>query len=205
MSRIADDISDGWEFPGQSFPNGLRSAFDNLAKWAQYAKPGNWPDADMLPWGSLTPHPGWGRPRQSRLTQDEVRTQFTLWAVARSPLILGGNLTALDDFTRSLLSNREIIAVNQKATVSEEIAGDPAATGVLRVWSAATHAGEPAGYLAVFNLQPSALTRDIAWPGALAAQDHAAFDIWNQRRIDAAKVLHVDLPPHTCALFRIER
>src|ERR1035441_5966710 len=46
---------------------------------------------DMLPWGWLGPHPGWGEARQSLLTHDEQRTEFTLWAIARSPLILGAN------------------------------------------------------------------------------------------------------------------
>ena len=205
MWRIADDIWDGWTFPGQRFPNGLLSAFDNLAKWAAYAKPGNWPDADMLPWGSLTPHPGWGRPRQSRLTPDEVRTQFTLWAISRSPLILGGNLTQLDDFTRSLLANRDVIAINQNAAGSQEVTGDPADASRLRVWFATASGKQPAHYVAVFNLQEASLSRDIPWPASLAGRDHAAFDIWNQRRLPVAKLLHVDLPPHACALFRVER
>src|ERR1035438_4039202 len=138
MWRIADDIWDGWDFPGQQFPNGILSAFDNLAKWARFAKPGNWPDADMLPWGSLTPHPGWGSPRLSRITQDEERTQFTLWAVSRSPLILGTNLTKLDDFTGLLLTNREVIAIDQTAVTSAEIPGDPADSARLRVRSVTT-------------------------------------------------------------------
>jgi alpha-galactosidase len=70
--RISNDIWDGWRFPyknpKEDFPAGVISAFDNLAKWAPFVKPGNWPDADMLPFGSLTPHPGWGEPRTSRLT-----------------------------------------------------------------------------------------------------------------------------------------
>jgi hypothetical protein len=205
MWRIADDIWDGWAFPGQQFPNGLLSAFDNLAKWAKYAKADNWPDADMLPWGSLTPHPGWGTPRQSRLTQDETRSQFTLWAMARSPLILGANLTKLDEFTRSLITNKDVIAVNQTATASDEIAGAPQDAARIRVWSATVGGASPARYLAVFNLQESAVRKDMPWPAALAGQNHAVFDIWNQRHIAAAGVLHVDLPPHGCALFRLER
>jgi hypothetical protein len=203
MWRIADDIWDGWAFPAQQFPNGLLSAFDNLAKWAKYAKPGNWPDADMLPWGSLTPHPGWGSARQSRLTPDEQRTQFTLWAMARSPLILGSNLTELDDFTRRLMTNKEVIAINQTAIASEEIAGSPEDAARMRVWSSTVSGARPT-YLAVFNLQDAALRKDIPWPAALAGQDHAVFDIWNQRHIAAAKLMHVDLPPHACALFRVE-
>jgi hypothetical protein len=204
MWRIADDIWDGWAFPGQSFPNGLLSAFDNLARWAKYAKPGNWPDADMLPWGPLTPHPGWGKERQSRLTQDEQRTQFTLWAMARSPLILGSNLTGLDEFTRSLITNKDVIAINQTAIASEELAGNPEDAARLRIWSATTGGSARPAYLAVFNLQDSALRKDIPWPAALAGQNLAVFDIWNRRHMAAAKLLHVDLPPHGCALFRVE-
>ena len=63
----------------------------------------------MLPEGALTPHPGWGEPRMSRYTQDEQSTEFTLWAISRSPLILGTNLTKLDDFTRSLITNKEVL------------------------------------------------------------------------------------------------
>jgi len=205
MWRIADDIWDGWDFPGQRFPNGLLSAFDNLAKWAQYARPGKWPDADMLPWGSLTPHPGWGSPRQSRLTPDEQRTQFALWAVARSPMILGGNLTKLDDFTRSLVGNRQVIAINQTAVASEEISGDPADRAKFRVWTATGPGDHPARYVAVFNLQASELQKDLPWPAALAGGSHAAFEIWNQRQIPAAKLLHVDVPPHGSAVFRLDR
>ena len=204
MWRIADDIWDGWDFPGQQFPNGILSAFDNLAKWAKFAKPGNWPDADMLPWGSLTPHPGWGPPRQSRITQDEERTQFTLWAISRSPLILGADLTKLDDFTHSLITNREVIAIDQTAVSSAELPGDSADSARLRVWSATTGGAQPKRHLAVFNLQESKLQKDIAWPASFAGSAHAAYEIWTQRNVPSATTLHVELPPHGCALFRVE-
>ena len=204
MWRIADDIWDGWEFPGRRFPNGLLSAFDNLAKWAKYAKPGNWPDADMLPWGALEPHPGWGEPRNSRLTPDEQRTQFTLWAISRSPMILGANLTKLDDFTKSLLTDKDVIAINQAAVDSEEIAGKPEDAAHLRIWVATAGGARPIRYVAVFNLQDSLLRRDIPWPAALAGREHAAYDLWNRRPVAAAPVLHVELPAHGCGLFRIE-
>jgi hypothetical protein len=205
MWRIADDIWDGWDFHALQFPNGIVSAFDNLAKWAKFAKPGNWPDADMLPWGSLTPHPGWGQPRQSRITQDEERTQFTLWAISRSPLILGANLTKLDDFTRSLITNKEVIAIDQTTSSSGEIPGDRADSAHLRIWSAATGGPRPKRYLAVFNLQETALQRDITWPDSLAGRAHAVYEIWGQRSVPSATALHVELPPHGCALFRVER
>ena len=205
MWCIADDIWDGWDFHAGQFPSGIVSAFDNLAKWAKFAKPGNLPDADMLPWGSLPPHPGWGPPRQSRITGDEQRTQFALWAISRSPLILGANLTKLDDFTRSLITNKEVIAIDQTAVSSAEIAGDPADSARMRVWSAATGGPRPTRYVAVFNLQESALQRDVAWPSSLAGSAHAVYEIWSRRNVPSATVLHVELPAHGCALFRIER
>jgi len=211
MWRIADDIWDGWAFPGQTFPNGLLSAFDNLAKWAKYAKPGNWPDADMLPWGSLTPHPGWGPPRQSRLTHDEVRTQFALWAMARSPLILGADLTRLDDFTRSLLTNKEVIAINQAATASQEIPGSPEDAARMRVWTAEaagralTWPGPHAAWLAVFNLQDSEVQKEIPWPATLAGRKSQIVDIWNGGLVVPSETVHVKLPPHGCALYRVEK
>jgi hypothetical protein len=205
MWRIADDIWDGWDFHVAQFPNGILSAFDNLAKWAKFAKPGNWPDADMLPWGSLTPHPGWGPPRQSRISEEEERTQFTLWAISRSPLILGANLTKLDEFTRSLLASKEIIAIDQTAVSSAEIPGDPADSARVRIWSAATGGRQAKRYLAVFNLQGTALQRDLAWPDTLAGGAHAVYEVWGRRDVPSATALHVELPPHGCAVFRVER
>src|SRR5208283_5037288 len=120
-----DDHWDGWTFTHKQgdggFPFGVRDEFDLLAKWFTYAREGNWPDADMLPWGWLGPHPGWGEARQSRLTHDEQQTEFTLWAIARSPLILGANLTRLDDFTRSLITNQDILFMNQTITYSRQV------------------------------------------------------------------------------------
>ena len=205
MWRIADDIWDGWDFPGKQFPNGILSAFDNLAKWAKFAKPGNWPDADIFLGGSLTPHPGWGSPRASHITQDEKRTQFALWAISRSPLILGANLTNLDEFTRSLITNKEVIAIDQTAVSSSQIAGDPTDSKRLRVWLAATGGAQPQRYLAVFNLQETPVERDLAWPSSLAGNAHAAHEIWNQRDVPSGSTLRVELPPHGCAIFRIER
>jgi hypothetical protein len=96
MWRIANDVWDGWDLAHRhsddDFPNGVRPFFDLLPAWNRWSGQGRWPDADMLPIGSLRPHPGWGEPRQSRLTPDEARTLFSLWAIARSPLILGANL-----------------------------------------------------------------------------------------------------------------
>ena len=208
--RISDDHWDVWSAehkPGAGeFPFGLRDAFDRLAEWAPYRKPGAWPDEDMLPEGSLTPHPGWGDPRQSRYTQEEQRTEFTLWAISRSPLILGANLTKLDDFTRSLITNKEVLDINQRAQESGQglmpLKDSQADSFPERYWYARVGSRH---YLAVFNLQDKETASDLPWMVFhLTSKQHAAYDVWNQKKILAARALHVVLAPHGCALYRVD-
>ena len=213
MWRISDDHWDVWSAthkPGENeFPFGLRDAFDRLAEWAPYVKPGSWPDEDMLPEGALTPHPGWGDPRQSQYTQDEQRAEFTLWAISRSPLILGANLTKLDDFTRSLITNKEVLEINQKSVESGQglmpLKDGKSDSFPQRYWYARTGGMHPHQYLAVFNLQDQATASNLPWMVFhLTDKPHKVFDIWNQKRIPTTKTLHVELAAHGCALFRVE-
>jgi hypothetical protein len=207
MWRITNDHWDVWapqHKPGQGeFPFGLKGEFDRIAEWAPYAGPGHWPDPDMLPWGWLGPHPGLGKPRQSRETHDEQRTEFTLWSMSRSPLILGANLTRLDPFTRSLITNREVLGINQKSTASGPAqipAGVP-----WRAWWARTAGPKPATYLAVFNLRDQAAAWNVPWTDFhLSGAKHAVYDVWNRKNVPPAAALHVNLPAHGCALFRVE-
>lgn len=209
MWRITDDHWDRWSVAGKTgeFPFGLSEEFDRIAAWAPYVKPESWPDPDMLPEGALTPHPGWGEPRQSRYTQDEQRTEFTLWAISRSPLIFGGNLTKLDDFTQKLMTNKEVLEINQKG-----IAGGPAMMPMndgqplpWRAWYARTAGPSPKTYLAVFNLKDDAFKSDLPWIDFhLSDKPHAVYDVWNEKHVPSAKSLHVDISPHGCALFRVE-
>jgi len=166
----------------------------------------------MLPEGSLTPHPGNGEARQSRYTRDEQRTEFTLWAMARAPLIFGGNLTKLDDFSRSLLTNRDLLEIDQRSVKSGP-ARMPMNDGYplpWRAWYAQTGGAQTGGthpqtYLAVFNVSDDAGKWDVAWLSFhLADTPHAVYDIWNQKHIPSAEALHVEIPAHGCALFRVE-
>jgi hypothetical protein len=99
----------------------------------------------MLPLGVLE----LGR-RKTRFTAEEQQTLLTLWCIARSPLIMGGDLRKLDDFTLSLLTNDEVLAVNQHSVGSRELFRNDGQA----VWSAESH--RQGTYLAAFNL------RDIA-------------------------------------------
>jgi alpha-galactosidase len=209
MWRIANDVWDGWTFthrhPEEDFPNGLRPIFDYLGSWAAYAGPGHWPDADMLPFGSLTPSPGWGEPRQSRLTEEEERSALTLWSIARSPLILGGNLTRLDSFTRSLITNRRVLEVNQTARSSRPLTGLPASLQDVRIWLASVPwRGGDALVIAVFNLKETPQPVRAQWTElGIAAGAHRMRDLWSGR-LATGTGLDLTLPPHGCAIYRLE-
>ncbi len=212
MWRITDDHWDGWKFShsgASEFPVGLSDEFDRIAKWAPYVKPGAWPDPDMLPEGYLGPHPGWGDPRQSRYSHEEQRSEFTLWAISRSPLIIGANLTKLDDFTRSLMTNEEVLDLNQNAIESGPgilpMRNGKTDTFPERFWYAHTGGVHGKYYLAVFNIEDHPTSSTLPWQiFHLSDKPHAVYDVWNQKHRLKARALKVDLPPHGCALFRVE-
>ena len=208
--RISDDHWDVWSHvpePGKGeFPMGTLQAFDRLAAWQPYVKPGSWPDEDMLPIGSLTPHPGWGEPRESRFTQDEARTEFTLWAITRSPLILGANLTKLDAFTRGLITNKEVTRINQRAWHSEELKKLPPGFENVRVWEADEEAfTNPPVYLALFNLDDKPVTLHAALQEfEMVPRNGILRNLWDHSQSAHSGMLDVTLPPHGSALYLVE-
>ncbi len=103
--RISDDFWDNW---GALYPQ-----FQRLHDWTPFRGPGHFPDADMLPLGKIGAGSNDLQGRESGFTDDEQYTLMTLWSIARSPLIHGGDMTQMDAFTLSLMTNDEVIAVNQ--------------------------------------------------------------------------------------------
>ena len=201
--RISDDVWDRWERPeSEKFPQGVKNQFAVIASWVPYVKPGNWPDADMLPLGTLGPVPGWGKPRKTRLTQDEQRTLMTLWAISRSPLFVGANLTEMDDETASLLTNKDIVAIDQSAKSSREMSRE----GDKVEWTATLEDGSLA--LAVFNLgeTPLELTSNLSGSSARSHQALRLRDVWEAKDLGSAdQTVTKTVPPHGCVLYRMTR
>ena len=208
MWRISNDIWDGWDFPynpqTDGYPSGVDTAFDNLAKWNPFVRPGAWPDADMLPFGMLMPHPGMGEPRKTRLSPEEQRSQFTLWAIARSPLILGANLTQLDAFTRRLITNRDIIAINQEAWESHPVADLAPGMEHIRVWEAsAGPRAKPTRYFALFNLDGTPDDVTVTWRQLGIGGNHSALELWSRAKSPAGRSLRANLQAHGTAVYEI--
>jgi hypothetical protein len=114
--------------------------FGRLHRWEPYRIKGSWPDADMLPFGIIQFN------RKTNFTQDEQRLCFSLWSIARSPLILGADMTKLDDWTLKLLTNKEVIEINQNSENNRQLSQK----GDLFVW-AADVPGSKDKYVALFN------------------------------------------------------
>ena len=206
MWRISDDIWDYWANPNNgAYPRSLSSQFATAAAWAQYAKPGNWPDADMLPLGELRPVPGDGRPRSTRLTPAEQQTMLTLWAMARSPLILGANLTLLDDATYKLLTNPDLIRIDQTATRSGQVLHD----GDMIVWTADLPADSPDGSIALafFNTGERQVVLDSSFEAYnLEAATYHIKDVWTGKTLNKVKsVESLSIEPHACVLWLLKK
>jgi alpha-galactosidase len=205
--RISDDFWDVWSKPATDtalFPQTVVRQAKVLAAWEPHVGPGHWADADMLPIGYLGPHPGWGVPRVSRLTFDEQRTVLTLWSIARSPLILGANVLQMDSFTESLLTNPEVITVDQHSTGNTPVAGPDMEPGKAVVWRAEAADGKGT-YLSVSNFGDSALTFSYPWKEfGLKSSHYTVRDLWLHQDLGRASELKVQLPAHGSMLFKVE-
>ena len=99
--RTTNDITDTW--------TSVKSIALDQDKSAAWAKPGNWNDPDMLVVGTV----GWGNPHKSKLKPDEQYLHISLWSLFSAPLLIGCDMEKLDDFTLNLLTNDEVIDINQ--------------------------------------------------------------------------------------------
>jgi alpha-galactosidase len=199
MWRISDDEWDVWQ-SSENFPQGVNNQFERAAQWAPHSRPGNWPDADMLAVGQLSPAPGWGQPRASRLTDDEQRTLLTLWSIFRSPLIMGGNLLQCDKRTQSLLTNAEVIAVDQHSKNNRAIKTTPK----FAVW-VAEQDDSKGFYVALFNRSDERQTLQYFWKDlGLNDREYRLRDLWKQRDMGRADSIQVNLPPHGSGLYSLK-
>jgi alpha-galactosidase len=198
MWRISDDEWDMWQ-SSEPFPQGVNNQFERAAQWAAHSRPGNWPDADMLAIGELKPSPGWGEPRTTRLTKEEQRTLLTLWSIFRSPLMMGGNLLQCDEWTKSLLTNAEVIAVDQHSKGNHAVE----TTAKSAVWVAEQDKGK-GHYVAVFNRSDAPQTMQYAWKDlGLNGQELTVRDLWEKKDLGRKASINVTLPAHASALYLI--
>lgn len=105
MWRIVGDFWDNW--------TQLKEHFEVCNRWAPYIGDGHFPDADMLPLGRIGIRAERGDNRMCGLSKDEQVTLMSLFAIFRSPLMFGGDLPSNDEFTLSLLTNKDVLYINK--------------------------------------------------------------------------------------------
>jgi len=192
MWRASGDFWDRW-------PD-LYRAFDLLGQQQGFGGPGHFPDADMIPFGHLGIYCTIaGKERQTRFTPDEQKTLMSLWAVAPSPLILGNALPDTDPVTLALITNDEVLAVNQdklgaQAKRLQHLGAE--------IWVKDLADGSKAVGLFNRNDQPLEVAfsaKDLGWTGPATLRD-----LWNHKDLgDLNEKFSETLPAHGGALFRV--
>jgi alpha-galactosidase len=196
MWRISNDFWDSWQ--------ALYRQFARLDRWTPFRGPGHWPDADMLPLGNIRT---WQEKDDwTRFTRDEQTTLMTLWCIARSPLIMGGNMPRNDAFTLSLMTNDEVIAVNQASTNNRQVLA--ASDNTQYVW-AADVPGSRDKYVAMFNAaspEPAGQASLVAVPLAdIGVTGPCQIrDLWAHQDLGrAVTTVSATVSPHGALLYRI--
>ena len=192
MWRITDDFWDRWDL--------LLDMFDRCKRWYPHVRPGCWPDCDMLPLGLMRlfdKNPDGTRGRYTEFTKAEQITMMSLWAVFRSPLMMGGDLCGNDDFTLSLLTNREILDINQFSTGGHPVVDEKN----YKLWACTCKDGQTA--VAVFNTgdEPVKSKIDLS---LLGIEKASARDLWAHKELGSFDgAIPVSLDAHGSAVYKL--
>lgn len=192
MWRISDDFWDDWK--------ALRLNFILMSIWSSVGRPGAWPDADMLPLGRIGIRAERGENRMTRFSHDEQRALITLWSIAQSPLIFGGDLPSNDEFTLSLITNDEVLAVDQTGSKGRAFTEG----GDSIVWVAdAPKSGHR--YVAVFNVgDRKPIETRVDWRALGLRQNCTVRDLWARRNLGAFAGGHTfSVSPHASGLYEV--
>lgn len=163
--RTTDDVHDKWQHVSNS-------AFNEDA-WAPYAGPGHFNDPDMLVVGVV----GWGHPHPSHLTPDEQYTQISMWSLLSAPLILGCDLRKLDSFTLSLITNDEVLDIDQDSLGKQ--ATRISKSGDLEVYAKPLDDGSWAVGLINRGAAPASVA--LNWSDLKLTGKQVVRDVWRQQ------------------------
>lgn len=191
MWRISGDFWDRWDK--------LLNMFSLCEKWYPYVKDGSFPDCDILPLGKLCIDGSYmgDMGRDSGFTKEEQKTMMTLWAVFRSPLFFGGELRLTDDYTLSLVTNPEVINVNQNSEKPLFLYNK----GGIAVWQTKI---ENCTAVAVFNLSDEEKHYKLSFLDLGIENVRAVRDLWARKDIPKCENdVTVSLKPHSSAFFEI--
>jgi len=157
---------------------------------ARYAAPGHWNDPDMLEVGN------------GKMTPDEYRTHMSLWAILASPLLAGNDLSKMDETTKSILMNKEVIAVDQDALGKQ---GDRvSATGPYEIWMKPLQDGSRA--VALFNRSEAVYPITVNLQSVGFDGPARARDLWSHKDLGTLQTSYTAVvPKHGVVMLRLSR
>lgn len=190
MWRITDDFWDQWSL--------LFNMFDRAERWSALSRPGTWPDCDMLPLGhiGIRSVDGPGGNRQTRFTKAEQRTMMTLWSMMQSPLIMGGELTDLDEWTESLLTNTELLKMDNNISEKYQTYRDNNKI----VWYGKSKEND---YYAIFNISDKVIELSNEEFNELNVPN-AGYEIWQEKDVNLSDLKAIKIDSHDVFLLKVD-
>lgn len=187
--RTTEDITDSWE--------SLYSIGFSQTNNAAYAHPGGWNDPDMLIVGMV----GWGENlHPTNLTPYEQYTHISLWSLLSAPLLIGCDMSKLDEFTLNLLKNREVIAIDQDELGSQAKRIINAKN--IQVWLKPLADGSSA--VGIFNMGEKYQSYNLMLKQIGINKAIAVRDVWKQKNIaQSGRGIAFNIPPHGVRLIKI--
>ena len=193
MWRITDDFWDAWPL--------LKEMFRRCDIWQGHRTTGGYPDCDMLPVGVIGGRFGRSEERRSGFTPDEQRLMMTLWCIFGSPLMIGGELTMMNEAELRLLQNEDLIRMLRGADRSKQLRRSPEDA----VW-AALDPHNDISYIAIFNLDDEERGINV-WSGEAESRGFEGFsgktlrELWTGETVCPGVSLAVTVPAHGVKVF----
>ena len=186
--RTTGDISDNW--------GSLKSIIESQAGHEVYGGPGHWNDPDMLMVGIV----GFGKTHPTRLKPNEQLLHISMWSLLSSPLLIGCDMTRMDKFTTDILSNDELIDINQDPL------GKPAVRVVKddtkEVWARPLFDGTKA--VGLVNMGDEAEKITVKWADVGADATSTARDLWLHKNLGTIKDSYtVEVPAHGVVVLKV--
>jgi len=189
--RISNDFWDRWV--------DVKHQLDLMERWEGKVHPNGWPDADMLPLGHVGIRAERGGDRASLLTHDEQYTLMSLWSIFRSPLMMGGDIPSSDTFTIKLLTNPEVIAVNQYSEDGRQSYRE----GNTVAWTSDVPEST-SKYVAIFNIGDTQEDVRLPWASVgVTASKATVRDLWLHKDTTGVGAVDVALRPHASTLMKV--
>lgn len=193
MWRMVNDVWDSWWH--------IHHLMEVSADWYGYNDNGTWPDCDMIPLGRLSIRGERGDDRMTELTKDEQYTLMTFFTIFKSPLFFGGDLPSNDEFTLSLLTNKEVLKMHAESSNVRQLYKTDE-----RLVVTSKNEKEDYTYLALFNTSDHTnLDIDVELEDLGLKGEVTLTNMWTGGKLGVFNIsFNTNLAPHASRLYKIE-